>query len=61
MVQIILCYHITLQLSFISILFLFQWLSQPIQVLDLLISSVIIFHRRKDFLDKWSARRKDST
>jgi hypothetical protein len=38
-----------------------QWLFQPVQGPGLLFSSVIIFHRRYDSLDEWSARRKAST
>jgi hypothetical protein len=42
-------------------LFFFQWLIQPIPGPGLLFSSVIIFHRRQDSLDEWSARRSAPT
>jgi hypothetical protein len=41
--------------------FIFQWLFQPIEGPGLLFSSVIIFHRRWDSLDEWSARHKAAT
>jgi hypothetical protein len=34
---------------------------KPNQSSDLLISSVIFFHRRQDTLDEWSARRMTTT
>jgi hypothetical protein len=39
----------------------FQWFFQLIQAPGLLFSSIIIFHRRFDSLDEWSARRKAAT
>jgi hypothetical protein len=44
-----------------SFFFFFQWFFQLIQGPGFLLSSVIIFHRRQDSLDEWSARHKDAT